>query len=184
MRQIPWVAAAAVLAGGALMNVAIVDRTNQPVDPADTIEAQAQMPGNVAAILQRACRDCHSEKTHWPWYSSVAPMHWLMAADVYGGRDHLNLSRWGRYSAEERTERLIGICEMVAGNKMPLWYYKPIHPSAWLSEHDKKTVCEWVKSAVVEQSAARSSVDKQIHPGDAPQQMSDAIRRESLEESN
>jgi len=50
---------------------------------------------------------------------------------------------------------LIGICEKVAGNKMPLWYYKPMHyPDAWLSESDKKAVCDWAKAEVL-LSAAR-----------------------------
>src|SRR5690349_17264513 len=141
--------AATGLAALAAMNVARVGRTNRPVDPAETVEAQTAMPPKVTAVLQRACVDCHTEQTRWPWYSQVAPFHWLMAADVYGGRDHLNLSTWARYKTEERTERLIGICEMVAGGKMPPWYYKPLHyPSAWVSETEKKDVCDWVKAEV------------------------------------
>ena len=60
----------------------------------------------------------------------------------------MNLSAWGRYTPEEQTERLIGICENVAGNKMPPWYYKPAHYPSWLSEGDKKAVCDWTKSEV------------------------------------
>jgi len=139
----------AVVAGMGLMNLARVDRTNPPVDPAQGIEAHTRMPANVASIFRRACQDCHSERTDWPWYSAVAPFHWLMTADVYTARSHMNLSAWGRYTPEERTERLIGICEMVAANKMPLWYYKPAHyPSAWLSDGDKKAVCDWAKAEV------------------------------------
>ncbi|HJZ99086.1 MAG TPA: heme-binding domain-containing protein [Candidatus Solibacter sp.] len=139
----------AVVAATGLMNLARVDRTNPPVDPAQGIEAHTRMPANVAGIFRRACQDCHSERTDWPWYSAVAPFHWLMTADVYGARSHMNLSAWGRYTAEEQTGRLIGICEMVAGDKMPLWYYKPAHyPSAWLSASDKKAVCDWTKSEV------------------------------------
>ena len=133
----------------ALANVARVDRMNMTVNPAESIETQTQMPQNVAAIFHRACRDCHTELTRWPWYSKVAPFLWLMAADVYGARDHMNLSTWGRYTSEQRNDRLIAICEMVAGGKMPLWYYKPLHyPDAWLSEPDKKAVCDWSKSQV------------------------------------
>ena len=138
-----------------LMNVVTVDRVNLPVKPAESIESQTQMPQNVAAIFHRACQDCHTELTHWPWYSNIAPLMWLQAADVYGARDHMNLSTWGRYTEEQRTERLIAICRMVAGNKMPLWYYKLLHyPDAWLSEADKKAVCDWAKTEVLH-SAAR-----------------------------
>ena len=140
----------AVVAAMALMNLVRIDRANPTENPAQAIEAQTQMPSNVATIFRRACNACHSERTDWPWYSAVAPFHWLMSADVYAARNHMNLSAWGRYTPEERTDRLIGICENVAANKMPVWYYKPAHyPSAWLSESDKKAVCDWAKAEVL-----------------------------------
>ena len=92
-----WLIAIAASVG--LMNVARVDRTNTPVNSSETIEAHTQMSPNVAAVFHRACHNCHSETTDWPWYSTVAPLHWLLAADVYGAREHMNLSRWGRYTA-------------------------------------------------------------------------------------
>ena len=154
MRKLTLLGAAAGVCIG-LINVARVDRTNMPFKPAESIERQIQMPQNVAAIFHRACQNCHSEQTQWPWYSSVAPFQWLITADVYGAREHMNLSTWGRYTPEERTGRLVAICEMVASNKMPLRYYKPMHyPAAWLSEADKKAVCDWAKTEVL-RSAAR-----------------------------
>jgi hypothetical protein len=132
-----------------LMNLARIDRTNPPEDPTETIASQTRMPANVTAIFQRACQNCHSDRTQWPWYSAVAPFHWLMTADVYAARQHLNLSTWGRYNPERRTASLIAICEVVASDKMPVWYYKPAHyPSAWLSGSDKKAVCDWIKAEV------------------------------------
>ena len=148
----------AVIGAMCLMNLARVDRTNPAADPAQAIEAHTRMPANVAAVFRRACQDCHSERTEWPWYSAVAPFHWLMAADVYAARNHMNLSAWGRYTPEEQMERLIGICEKVADDKMPLWYYKPAHyPSAWLSDSEKKAVCDWTK-AEVQRSALTQNV--------------------------
>ena len=131
------------------MNLARVDRTNLPEDATQTVESQTRIPATVGAIFRRACQNCHSERTEWPWYSAVSPFQWLMTADVYAARGRMNLSTWGHYTADERTGRLIGICEMVAGDKMPPWHYKPAHyPSAWLSENDKKTVCDWAKAEV------------------------------------
>jgi hypothetical protein len=155
--------AAAVIAAAGLMNVARIDRTNMPVDPAQTVEARTRMPEDVAAIFQRACLDCHSERTEWPWHSKVAPFQWLVAADVYGGRAHLNFSTWGRYTPDERTERMIGICEMVGSDRMPPRHYKLGHyPAAWLSDDDKKAVCDWVKTEV--QLAAIGSSEADLPP--------------------
>ena len=117
MRKLHSITAAVIAAVG-VMNLARIDRTNLPENPAETIESQTRMASNIAAIFRRACQDCHSERTEWPWYSAVAPFRWLMAADVYAAREHMNLSTWGRYNEEERTGSLIGICEVVASNKI------------------------------------------------------------------
>ncbi len=156
----PYLSAAGLVAAIALMNAARIERRNTPVDDTSTIEAHTRMPQNVAAILGRACADCHTERTNWPWYSKVAPFQWMIAADVYGGRAHLNLSTWSRYKVEERSERLAGICEMVAGDRMPLWHYTLAHPAARLSDSDKKAVCDWVKSEVVELNAAARHLER------------------------
>jgi Haem-binding domain len=163
MRKLYSIPLAAVAAMG-LMNLPRIERTNPAEDAAGAIEAHTRMPVNVAAVFRRACQDCHSDQTDWPWYSAVAPFHWLITADVYAARNHMNLSAWGRYTAEERTERLIGICEMVAANKMPLWYYKPAHyPSAWLSAGDKKAVCDWAKAEVQRSTLTQNlSAEKKI----------------------
>ena len=48
------------------------------------------------ALAQRACFDCHSNETKWPWYSTIAPVSWLVQRDVEEGRRGLNFSEWGR----------------------------------------------------------------------------------------
>ncbi|HZY42825.1 MAG TPA: heme-binding domain-containing protein [Anaerolineae bacterium] len=47
------------------------------------------------ALAQRACFDCHSNETVWPWYSRIAPPSWLITFDVFRGRRNLNFSEWG-----------------------------------------------------------------------------------------
>jgi Haem-binding domain len=134
------------LLGLAAMQFARVDRHDPRIDETETIEARTQMPAQIAAILHRGCRDCHTENTVWPWYSSVAPMLWLMVADVNAGREHMNFSKWGRYRLGEQLARLGTICEMVRKDKMPLWYYRPLHPSASLSGNDVAQLCAWTDS--------------------------------------
>ena len=76
--------------------------TNPPVDESQTIVARAQVPPEVASILDRSCRDCHSNKTVWPWYTHVAPVSWWLADHVDHGRKDLNLSEWGKLPADRR----------------------------------------------------------------------------------
>lgn len=134
------------LTGLALIQFARIDRQNPRVNEAETIQVLTGMPPQIAGILYRACRDCHTEQTVWPWYSNFVPMHWLMVADVNAGREHVNFSRWGRYRIGEQIARLNGICEMVRSEKMPLWYYLPLHSSASLSAKDVAQLCAWTDS--------------------------------------
>jgi heme-binding protein len=118
-------------------------RSNPPIDPAQTIEAQAHLTPDVASILDRSCRDCHSNKTVWPWYTQVAPVSWWLSNHVNEGRHELNLSEWGKLARDRQDRKLRQICDEVTDGQMPLSSYLPMHPTARLSEQDKKTLCDW-----------------------------------------
>jgi Haem-binding domain len=48
------------------------DRTNPPVDRSQTLDRHVVVPADVKAVLDRACRDCHSHETRWPFYAYVS----------------------------------------------------------------------------------------------------------------
>jgi hypothetical protein len=118
-------------------------RVNPPVDESKTIFATGKVPADVQAIVERSCADCHSNKTVWPWYSNVAPVSWLVAEDVEHGRKELNFSVWGDYKPKRAEHKLEEICEQVEQHEMPLGNYTFIHPSAKLSDADRRRLCEW-----------------------------------------
>jgi len=121
-------------------------RTNPVVDPAQTIEARIQVPPPVSAILDRSCRDCHSNNTAWPWYTNIAPVSWWIADHVAEGRQKLNLSQWGKLNSDRQDKKLREICDEVEDGAMPLSSYLPLHRSARLSEQDKRTLCDWTSA--------------------------------------
>jgi hypothetical protein len=116
------------------------DRINPPINLASTFEAVAHPSPEVASILKRACYDCHSNGTVWPWYSKVAPVSWLVASDVKAGRLHLNFSEWGLLSPEMAQRRYLNACDEVKGGDMPLWQYRLMHSEANLSDQDVATL--------------------------------------------
>ncbi len=138
-----------VLAGVAVLLVAIQffqpDRSNPPADPQGTYEAMAKPDAELAAALRRACYDCHSNETRWPWYSRVAPVSWLLANHVREGRGHLNFSEWGRYSPQAARRRLEEACEEVREGKMPLRSYLFLHPEARLTPKEANLICQAVR---------------------------------------
>ncbi|MGB0908920.1 MAG: heme-binding domain-containing protein [Nitrospirales bacterium] len=100
-------------------------------------------PPHVHTILKRACYDCHSHETVWPWYSNIAPASWLLAWDVHEGREELNFSIWNQYTGKKKEKMLKEIAEEIEEGEMPPWFYLPLHPEAQLSSHDKQQLREW-----------------------------------------
>jgi hypothetical protein len=126
-------------------------RANPPIDPSQTFEAHMGTPPGLAAVVDRACRDCHTNATVWPWYSRIAPLSWLMAAGVAKGREAVNFSEWGSYSPARQRELLALICSDVSTGKMPGAWTK-LHPEAELSRKDVETFCAAARQAEGEPS--------------------------------
>jgi hypothetical protein len=79
-------------------------------------------------LAVRACYDCHSNQTVWPWYAGIAPVSWLVQQDVDDGRRKLNYSEWDRPQKEARKA-----ADKVEAWSMPPLYYAAFHPKSWLA---------------------------------------------------
>lgn len=112
-----------------------VDRSNPPV----TREVRWDSP-DTRAIAQRACFDCHSNETVWPWYSYVAPISWRLAGHVDDGRGHLNFSEW-----DQPNEDLDEVVEVLENKEMPLQDYLLIHSEARLTDAEREALIEGMR---------------------------------------
>jgi hypothetical protein len=122
--------------------------TNPSFSSDQAMEAIIVTPPEVRATLMRACADCHSNETKWPWFSYVAPTSWFVVGHVNKGRRYINLSTWVRPGKEpvDSIDRLNAICKEVRNGDMPLMSYKLIHWESWLSTADVARICEWSKA--------------------------------------
>lgn len=95
------------------------------------------------ALAQRACFNCHSNETKWPWYTWVAPMSWLTQSDVDEARKNMNFSEWDRKqrNAHEAPDQ-------VEEGEMPPWFYVPMHPEAKLSSEEKAQLIRGLEATV------------------------------------
>lgn len=118
------------------------DLTNPPVDPAQELRA----PAHVQSILDRSCNDCHSNRTQYPWYARISPVSWWLKDHIKEGRQELNFSEFATYKARRKNRKFEEICEQVKEGEMPLPSYLPMHPSAKLSDANRRTLCEWAMS--------------------------------------
>lgn len=106
------------------------NHTNPPI----TAEPAWDSPAT-RELAKRACFDCHSNETVWPWYSHVAPVSWLVQRDTDEGRRKLNFSEWDKPQKEADEA-----AESVREGEMPMWIYLPTHPEARLSDAEKQAL--------------------------------------------
>lgn len=105
------------------------DHANPPV----TKEPAWDTP-RTRLLAARACFDCHSNLTSWRWYSNVAPVSWLVSADVKGGRSQFDFSEWDKPQDVNAGD----LADAIRSGSMPPWFYKLAHGSASLSGAERE----------------------------------------------
>lgn len=101
-------------------------------------------------LADRACFDCHSNETRWPWYSHVAPTSWLVQNHVDEGRHELNFSEWNRGSLEADEA-----AEAVRTGEMPPRSYLLLHPEARLTDAEREQLARGLDASLM--SSGRQS---------------------------
>lgn len=115
-----------------------VDRTNPPET------ADSEIPDEIRAILKAKCYDCHSNESHWPWYSYVAPVSWWVADHVHDGRRELNYSLWDTYSEDKQEEKLEETYDEILDDFMPIKSYRITHPDSKVTEEEFTLIEQWL----------------------------------------
>jgi hypothetical protein len=131
---------------------------------AHALEADLAVPPRIAKLLERSCMDCHSNRTHWTWYSYIVPVSWYIQHHVEEGRKKMNFSEWSarRDSAGRvihSANDLEAVCDSVSKGDMPFRSYTFLHQSAVLSQDEKNAICEWTDKLVAERHALPPSGD-------------------------
>lgn len=128
-----------------LVAVFVVIQLIRPAKTNPPVTGEIDAPPEVAALLRRACYDCHSNETKWPWYAQVAPASFLLISHVNDGRKHLNFSEWKGYEAGKQLKRMKDLVEEVESGDMPMPPYVLLHAEAKLTEAEKATLLAWAK---------------------------------------
>lgn len=133
--------AAAIVLAAAFIAIQFipVDRANPPVG------VSVMAPDDVVEIFERACFDCHSHRTKWPWYGRVAPLSWVMARHIEMGRADLNFDAWPLFDGEQRELYLRDIEQQLLKGEMPPGYYKLAHAGARLTDEEVARLLAWAR---------------------------------------
>ena len=111
-------------------------------NPATIAEPAWDSPGT-RALAVRACFDCHSNQTRWPWYANVAPFSWAVQFDVETARSVINFSEWNRRYA------LAGYAgRRTSTGMMPPYKYRMAHPEADLTPEERMALARGLEATL------------------------------------
>jgi len=128
----------------------------QFLQPARNVSGQAMpndiskmvvMPADVQGILKKACYDCHSNNTDYPWYARIQPLHWFLNYHIQSGKSELNFNEFGTYTPRRQQNKLRSVAHSLEDGSMPLSSYILIHRNAILSEAEKSLIINWIQNS-------------------------------------
>lgn len=121
------------------------------------------VPDDVKQILAKACNDCHSNNTTYPWYNNIQPVGIWLANHVNDGKRHLNFNEFNSYQIARQFKKLDECIEEIKEGEMPLESYTWIHKESKLNDQEKQKLFDWCTS-VRDSIKARYPADSLILP--------------------
>jgi cytochrome c len=114
--------------------------------PGTPILQGSNVPEDVRRVLEKKCGDCHSANAHYPVYTRLAPVSWMVERDVHEGRSAFDMSRWQDYTAENQISLLTRIGSESRSGEMPLKPYLLLHPGNRLTAREQDLIYEWARA--------------------------------------
>jgi len=126
-----------------------------------SIATQYTVPENINLILEKSCNDCHSNTTHYPWYSNIQPFAWWMGDHISEGKRELNFSEFTKRRLAVQNHKLEEVIETVKEHEMPLPSY------TWLGMHSEAKLSDEERLAIADWAAAQMDSLKKKWPADS-----------------
>lgn len=121
------------------------------------------VPADVKSILEKACNDCHSNNTRYPWYAKIQPVDWWLNKHVLDGKKELNLDEYSNRAPRYQYHKMEEVIEMVKEREMPLKSYTWTHKDARLTSNEREKLTGWAQS-VMDAMKVKYPVDSLIRP--------------------
>ena len=132
------------------------------VNPQDITHVY-MVPENVHQILTKACLDCHSNNTRYPWYNNMAPVSWFLNDHILEAKKELNFSEFGNYPPKRQAKKLAKVAKSIDEGWMPLDSYLWIHKDAKLTDEEKQKLYAYFNT-IRDTIKARYPADSLIVP--------------------
>jgi hypothetical protein len=119
------------------------------------------VPDDVSAILKKACNDCHSNNSRYPWYSNIQPVDWWLTNHIKEGKNHLNFDEYANRSPRYQYGKMDETADLVKKGEMPLNSYTWIHKDAILKDEEKQKLIDWA-NGIMESLKSKYPIDSLV----------------------
>jgi len=119
------------------------------------------IPSDVKTIMAKACYDCHSNNTRYPWYAKLQPIHWWMDSHIHEGKGKINYDEFTNRSLRYQYKKMEETAELVKEGEMPIKSYKWTHKDARLTTEERTKITSWAQS-VMDTMKAKYPIDSLI----------------------
>lgn len=123
-----------------------INKQPKPVNRDIDFVTVTNPPKGVLHILEKACFDCHSHQTKYPWYAAIQPIGWWLRGHTRGAKLHLNFSEFGLLDVTDRNAVLREAAKEIEAHTMPMKSYTYLHSAAKLSATEQAKVIEWLRN--------------------------------------
>jgi hypothetical protein len=136
---------------------------NNSNDNSKDITTEYSVPDSVKTIWKKACNDCHSNYTEYPWYNNIQPIAWWLQNHVDEGKHHLNFSEFAAYTPKRKVHKLNDIAEVIEEGEMPLSSYTLIHKEAKLTKEENELLIKWARALSYQINPYQKEEPKEKH---------------------
>ena len=152
-----------LLAGLIIVQFIHPERNKSEAIQLNNIEKVHPVPEDVKSILVKACLDCHSNNTSYPWYCNLQPVDWWIGGHIKDAKKQMNFDEYSNRNLRYQFHKMEEIVEQVKDGKMPLNSYTWMHKDARLTEAEKNILINWA-NAVQDNMKAKYPIDSLIRP--------------------
>ncbi|MBS1758575.1 MAG: heme-binding domain-containing protein [Bacteroidetes bacterium] len=118
---------------------------------------------DVKSIMAKACNDCHSNNTRYPWYAKIQPVHWFLNKHIIEGKEEINFDEFANKSLRYQFHKMDEVIKQVKEGEMPLNSYTWIHKDAKLTDEEKNKLINWAES-IQDTLKAHYPMDSLVRP--------------------
>lgn len=134
---------------------------NVSSDKSKNVSTLYAVPANVDAILTKACNNCHTNNTIYPWFASVQPVTWWLDDHIKEGKKHLNFDEYSTYNLRKQYHKMEEVIEQVKEKEMPLNSYTWVHGDAKLTNEERVALTTWAQT-IMDTMKAHYPIDSLI----------------------